>query len=973
VLTVTDSHSCQGSKSVVITVYPLPTATATAAPSAGCAPLSVSFTGGASGGTSPYTYSWVFGDGGTSTAQSPSHTYASAGSYTAVLTVTDSHGCQGSKSVVITVYPLPTATATAAPSAGCTPLTVSFTGGASGGTGPYTYSWVFGDGGTSTAQSPSYTYTGAGSYTAVLTVTDSHGCQGSKSVVITVYPLPTATATAAPSAGCAPLSVSFTGGASGGTSPYTYSWVFGDGGTSTAQSPSHTYTSAGSYTAVLTVTDSHGCQGSKSVVITVYPLPNCTISAPSGVCASSTGNTASVSDAGTGATYQWSITGGTITAGQGTRSLTWSAGTGSQVALDVTVTDGHGCFCTGHATVTIWPLPNCTITAPSGVCASSTGNTASVPDAGTGATYQWSITGGTITAGQGTRSLTWSAGTGSQVALDVTVTDGHGCVCTGHATVTIWPLPNCTISAPSGVCASSTGNSASVPDAGTGATYQWSITGGTITAGQGTRSLTWSAGTGSQVALDVTVTDGHGCVCIGHATVTIWPLPIASASANPTSGCMPLAVSFTGGASGGTPGYAYSWTFGDGGTSTQQSPSHTYTSAGTYTARLTVTDNHGCQDSKTVTITVWPLPTASASANPTSGCMPLAVSFTGGATGGTGPYTYSWVFGDGSTSTAQSPSHTYTGAGSYTAVLTVTDSHGCQGSQSVVITVYPLPTASASASPTSGCMPLNVSFSGGATGGTPGYTFSWNFDDGSSSPSQSPSHTYTAAGTYHAMLTVTDSHGCQDSKTVTITVWPLPTASASANPTSGCMPLAVSFTGGASGGTPSYTFSWNLDDGGAASSSQNPSHTFTAAGTYHVVLTVTDSHGCQDTEQVNVTVWPLPTASASANPTSGCMPLAVSFTGGATGGTPGYTYSWSFDDGSAASTSQNPSHTFTAAGTYHIVLTVTDSHGCQDTEQVTVTVWPLPTASASASPTSGCMPLNVSFTGGASGGTGPYT
>jgi subtilase family serine protease len=167
----------------------------------------------------------------------------------------------------------------------------------------------------------------------------------------------------------------------------------------------------------------------------------------------------------------------------------------------------------------------------------------------------------------------------------------------------------------------------------------------------------------------------------------------ASASATPTSGTAPLAVTFTGGATGGTSPYTWSWAFGDGSTSTSQSPSHTYSTAGTYTAKLTATDSKSSTATASVTITVTAVAslTATASASPTSGTAPLAVTFTGTASGGTSPYTWSWAFGDGSTSTSQSPSHTYSTAGTYTATLTVTDSKSNTASSSVTITVSTAP------------------------------------------------------------------------------------------------------------------------------------------------------------------------------------------------------------------------------------------------------------------------------------------
>ncbi|MDH6116963.1 PKD repeat protein [Kitasatospora sp. GAS204A] len=172
--------------------------------------------------------------------------------------------------------------------------------------------------------------------------------------------------------------------------------------------------------------------------------------------------------------------------------------------------------------------------------------------------------------------------------------------------------------------------------------------------------------------------------------------------------------------------------------------------------------------------------------------------------------------------------------------------------------------ASAKGSPTTGNAPLTETFTGSATGGTAPYTYSWNFGDGTTSTTQNPSHTYTAAGTYTATLTVTDSASPANTATSQVTTTvnavgnPL-AATASATPTSGQTPLNVAFTGTGTGGTPAYNYSWNFGDG-TSSTTQNPSHTYSTAGTYTATLTVTDSASPANSASSTVTITASPIA-----------------------------------------------------------------------------------------------------------------
>jgi PKD repeat protein len=186
---------------------------------------------------------------------------------------------------------------------------------------------------------------------------------------------------------------------------------------------------------------------------------------------------------------------------------------------------------------------------------------------------------------------------------------------------------------------------------------------------------------------------------VGYETGPPPPVaPVAQFTADTTSGAAPLTVQFTD-TSSNTP-TGWSWTFGDGGTSTEQSPSHQYTAAGTYTVSLTASNLGGSDDeTKTGYITVYIPPVAEFSANDTSGPAPHTVQFTDASTNT--PTGWSWAFGDGGTSTAQSPSHQYTAAGTYTVSLTATNPAGSDPEVKVdYITVTGLPGGTITVPPT---------------------------------------------------------------------------------------------------------------------------------------------------------------------------------------------------------------------------------------------------------------------------------
>jgi len=477
----------------------------------------------------------------------------------------------------------------------------------------------------------------------------------------------------------------------------------------------------------------------------------------------------------------------------------------------------------------------------------------------------------------------------------------------------------------------------------------------------------------------LTLTDAAGHTANASVVITVSPALSATAGASPTTGQGPLTVNLTGLPSGGKAPYTYSWEFGDASAlSTIQNPTHIFASAGVYTAKLTVTDANGSKvtvSAPAVTVTVAPL-VASAKATPTAGDAPLAVAFNGSASGGTAPLSYAWTFGDGTSGTGTAPSHTYNAAGTYLSTLTVTDATAQKATAQATVVVSPALSVAVTASPLVVDVGDSVSFTSTPTGGLAPYTYSWNFGDGSGlATAPNPSHSYSSIGPFTATLTLTDANGVKATASVLVTVHALPTVSATASPSAGDAPVTVNLSSSPSGGSLPYVFSWDFGDGTALSATQNPSHLYAAAGAYTAAVTLTDAAGHSVNASAAVVVSPALSATAGASPTSGVAPLPVGLSASASGGRSPYSYSWNFGDGTALSTAQNPSHSYSGPGRFTPQVTVSDANGASVTASAPVVdVSPAPlAASATSSQTVGDAPLPTTFTAYAVGGTAPFT
>ncbi|MEM9930933.1 MAG: PKD domain-containing protein, partial [Bacteroidota bacterium] len=334
-------------------------------------------------------------------------------------------------------------------------------------------------------------------------------------------------------------------------------------------------------------------------------------------------------------------------------------------------------------------------------------------------------------------------------------------------------------------------------------------------------------------------------------------------------------------------GLAVSWDFGDGSALSEDfNPIHTYTSPGNYQVCLTVRnpDPAGCDRQICQSMEVFPTPEAGFVATD-SVCQNGTVLFTSTATAG---LACTYDFGDGNFGVSCTAENTYTQSGTFLAIQTVTDLNGCQDSMAQRVFIRPVPQADFSYAVRTACDSDSVRFTNETTLAN---GFFWDFGDGTTSTATNPVHRYPASGPYTVTLSATQGGICFSETTQEIFIREAPIAAVDVVVQDVCFGEFIDFTSMATGDVEEHF--WDFGDG-TASFDVNPSHEFTAPGTYDVVLTVSGNTRCSDSTSVQVVVHPPVLAEFDRREevicngdSSGLLSLVV------TSGTPPYDYDWS--------------------------------------------------------------------------------
>lgn len=839
----------------------------------GCASSAISFTDQSTTPGTIQSWNWNFGNGSTSTQQNPTATYLTPGTYNVTLVVTNIFGCVDSITKSVTISPLPIPSFTSGTA--CSGSAINFTN-TSVPMG-VSWSWTFSNGATSTLQNPSIVITSPGTYTATLSVSDSNGCSAALTRNVVVSPLPVA-AFIPSNPFCIGSSIQFTNQSTGGVSNQ---WSFGNGQTSTNTNPTTVYPAGGTYPVSLIVTNAAGCTATITNSLFINTPPTVAAGPDVNVCLGSS----IILSANGGNTYVWQP--GNLSGNQ--VSVSPSVNT----TYSVITTDANGCTGVDTINVSVLPLPLATTGPDQTICA---GNSVTLTASG-GVAYSWSPVGAT------SQNITITPASSGTYAVNVT--GANGCTATAFVNVTVRPLPVSTLPVAVFFC----NGVSSVLNPGSASSYSWSTgaTSQTITIS--------SAGTYS-----VTLTNQFGCTTVASTQVTVGGQVVNN---NPAAVlCQGQSATL----SAGQVGTSYLWNTG----ATTQTIS--VNSAGTY--QVTITEPTGCTGTISNTVIVNPLPAVNFT--PIDVCITSPVQFTDLSVinGGT-IASWNWDLGDGNISFQQNPIHGYVSPGSYNVSLTVTTNNGCTSSFTDTVNVYPLPMANFAYNFACEGEPIPFVDQSSTQFGNI-ISWFWDFKDDSTSTLQNPLHAFAAPGTYNVELTVATAGGCSDTRTRVIHIYPKPSVSFTPDLTSICAGGTINIANTSStfnGGINNWL--WVFGDG-STSSQSNPTHIYSTAGTFNILLTATTSHGCVDTASANVTVNPLPNVIAG-NDQSICLNETATLT--ASGAA---TYLWMPGGQTTASISVSPTANtvYTVAGT--------SLAGCTSFDSVRVVVRDLPVAAAGA-------------------------
>ncbi len=887
---------------------------------------------------------------------------------------------------------------------GCSPLEVEITD-ESVGADTTQYRWEYGDG-----SSINYDYDSVHTHTYInntdttqqyrlyLLVKNEDDCVDTLGRTITVEPWLNAETEPAPdTSGCNPLPVQFRNNTTGGNmDSTTYHWEFGDNNSSNDSIPSHTFENSSgddtTYTTVMTAESKFGCLAHDTTNITVhsYIKANFTLDSTE-ACSPVTIHPDAKNYPGI-SEYTWYLEGidtisnaGSDPGKPGPFNYVNHSGSPDTLEIKLVVANTGGCQDSMSRQVVVHPEVRANLSPmdtsacnPMKVEYTNLSSYIDTNDA-TNFTYEWDFGDGNNSE-QTNPSHTFINPTSSDTTYNVslTVTSPNGCKNDTSAAAEVYSYVEAVFAATNTSGCSPL--SVSVGNTSKGdIDYYWFWDNSTVdtlnpdsTLSDDTFTKTYTNRTGitQEKYLTLIVSNDKGCTDTLERKITIYPEVTADFTPLEAEGCNEFTTTMNNGShytdTTNTNGLFYDWDFGDGGSSSETHPEHTFSNSlpydTTYNIELAVESDNGCVDTAYGDVTVYDYIKADFSVDNTVGCAPFSITIDEYSSGGI--KNYYWDFGDGSDTTNATGSFTHEYQNTtnvpvtYTLSLVVENNDGCYDTLKREIKVYPDVEPDFEMSPDEGCHPVDVDFTNNSTpDGDLSYT--WDFGDGGSSNQEKPSYTFTnfsntGDSTYTVRLIAESDYYCRDTIEKDIQVYHNPKAKMDVNTTESCPPLNLEADNESTGGD---TYTWNFGDGAdSILTNTNPvnhsyDNTTSNVANFDLQLIAETTEECRDSTQLRLSVYPRVTADFDVKDDwAGCHPFNVEFENESDNAD---NYYWDFKDG-VTSNLENPQNRFenttTSDKDFEVLLHATSDFNCEDSITQPVTVYPSPNAAFAVTP-----------------------
>ncbi|NME70881.1 DUF2341 domain-containing protein [Flammeovirga aprica] len=889
-----------------------------------------------------YTYQWDFGNGAFSSLNKPIHLYAKAGLYKVQLTLTSKNGCSYSTVQDVIVKTVPKVSFNVGEV--CVNESTNFSNTTFyDGTSTLSYSWDFGDGQTSIEENPSHTYSTPGVYQVSVSVTTDDGCSAVVTKNVESFPVPEIDFIVENSCFGTPLIIKNLSSVQDGT--VSYKWYLNDalGSVSTSFDPVFNTIPSGEYEIVLEATSTKGCVKTMKKLINVYPLPTADF-VNTEVCIGSVTSFTNQSSIDqniftTSLHYSWDFGDGSVSIEENPTHKYEASGL-YKAKLQITSTEG--CVDVFEKYVRVWDTPVSAFKQEN-VCLGNPMLFTNQSNTSSGKlTYLWDF-GDTNTSTSLNPTHNYAASGKYTVILEVTNSSGCKDSYQQEVIVNDQPVSDFTFS---NVCIGSEIEfinesfalvSGVKTDTPSSFSYEWNFGDGTISREKDPHHLYKKSGS---YTVELIIKSDEGCESSSKKVVNIYPEPTVDFTF--TESCYGVATQFYNNSAIQSGTLTYSWDFGDGVTSSDKNPIHTYLSPGNYDVKLVVQSEFGCEKELFKEVTVNPLPVLDFIAQPV--CDGQEMVFENLSTiSNEGEITsYQWNFGDGTNSIDSAPRKLYTKAGKYTVTLKATSDQGCFEvfSKEVVVKEIPVPDFEVK----NVCFGEAHQFTNTSWNIEGTATYLWDFGDGKTSTEENPSNTYVGTGSYEVSLTVTSEGGCTTVQRKMIESYPIPVIDFTV--VNSCVGASLIIKNLSKVKDETISYKWYLNDAlNSTSTSFDPSFNDVPSGEYKVTLEAVSSYGCTEKLTKTIQIYPKPIVEFTNSEV--CIGNPTLFTNQSSIDQSIFTttlnYSWDFGDGSVSSL-ENPVHEYEASGLYQVKLQVTSAEGCVSSFEKYVRVWDTPVA-----------------------------